>query len=1518
MTVSLRGVVSSWWFEAPSAVAAEAVLAGVELAVDLGAIAAQAPTHAKTAGASLLSRAREAELHTEPMASVDPHRIPTSDRHPADRVRPSRPDTLTRGQTPQRRSRFHASTDRIGAALTNGLGELRELLAAIGSLDTDTVTDALDGSRVRDRTADPEPVSTAGIQLTSDICAIGVSTVSAALPVYGPARVLRALAAFADTQPRIRGLLEQQLGRQRTDLGLSTANAIGHAVGNRAAAGTANLFVDIVYRSLTLTEALASNAQRRRWTTEQHNRALDTPPSAPPTRVVEMPRGPIERVADETAAGALIGATTAVLGGRGLLSAADAVELGAPKAAVASREAYSAVVSTLLSRAGVLTLRPRVWRRLDRLSALVVDGEALLTARRMVLAAETTDERWSPAEVWSAGQRLLWTQDTEDPLGNLARTTDRHAPRERRHVLVHPKTGTPDRGATRRPVWRELRDDGTRVGRVLVGHELDRHAHAILERARSAGLRVILVAGADAAELRSLSHDVIDPSRSLRKVVHDLQRDGHLVAVLSRCTQPSLVYADVAIGLAGQDDATTLPPTVDLLCPNLAHVHRILGAVGPARQVSERGRSLALSAAAVGGLLLAVAPDRSGRAAPGTAAHLTGLLTGAYCGWRAAWTQPRTPLTSPVSWHALEPDDVMRRLPSTLPPADRIEPPGPIAIPGLAVVASAVSFARQLRRELGDPLTPILGVGAFATAILGAPSDAVLLSAVLMVNAVVSAWQRQRAEGALHQLFEGEQLTGRVVDRNELDADRCGEHLLPANLLAIGDVIVLRPGDVVPADARLLRADNLELDESSLTGESVTVAKQVAATPGAVLNDRACMVFEGSTVVSGTASVIVVAIGPDTQASRAAAGAIPPEKGGVQAQLRRLTERTLPLTLSGGGVVTGLGLLRNRPLRSAIGDGVAVAVAAVPEGLPLVATVAQLAAARRLSRHDVLVRASRTVEALGRVDTLCFDKTGTLTHGRLRLTVLAGLEQQWPLHTESTAARRLLCAAARACPDAGVEPIVHATDRAVVDAARDALGHDAFRWNQSQAIPFESNRGYAATVGHTAHQLHLIVKGAPEVVLARCNTVRVGDTGSLPLIDATRQRAEAAIRDLAEQGLRVLVVAHRDLLTEPDDVEAMVDDLTLVGFLGLADTPRQQSRPLVDALRRNDISVRMITGDHPVTAAAMARQLGIDASEVVTGADLDGLDDTAQAELIERSTVFARVDPEQKVRIVAALRRAGHVVGMTGDGTNDAAAIRTADIGIGLATHGSAAARNAADLVLTTPDPLALLHALVEGRGMWRRVTDAVGVLVGGNAGEVAFTLYGTALSGRAPLGTRQFLLVNMLTDMFPAMALALSRDRDQADPAVSDNPSAKAQSLAQSLARRPPPRLSTDLLHALAVRGIATATSASTAWTLGRVTGTRRRAATIGLVALIGTQLGQTLVSGHRSPLVWLTTAASAAMLGAIVMTPGLCTYFGCLPLDPVGWTIAATCAASATAAAVFVPRLLPEPLLQIPDSRP
>ncbi|MCM6774393.1 cation-translocating P-type ATPase [Nocardia sp. CDC159] len=1381
--------------------------------------------------------------------------------------------------------------------------------------------------RTVEHPADAEPVLTSALQLAADVLGLSAALAGRALPMRPPAQALRAAVALVDGQPRLRGLLETQLGRHRADTVITVGNALGKAMD----AEVAGLLADAVQRTVRLIEAGARYAQWRRWddlVTEPNHPGVPQCRNPEP-RPVPLPRGPVERCADQVSSVSALASMAALTGGRGSSDAADAVAAGVPKAARAGREIFAGTLATILAGRGVLTLDPQAWRRLDRVSAIVVDRHAVRGERSVVLAAESENDDWPTEQVWSVAQRLLWREGGDLPI----------PPPRGRHrdglelIAEHPapdgaeategansQPGQPDStdgsGAARDnaappsgedPRWFVLRERGRAVGRALIGREPHPEAVGLLAAARKAGLRVVLIGDAGTGELRRSADEFVRAGESVSGLVRRLQRQGHVVAVLSGQAHRGLGAADLGIGIAvrGSDGMVRIPWQADVVCPDLGCAHRIIAAAGPAREVSERGRVLTLSAATLAGLLLASGPRQS-RAARATtpvwAATMIGSVTALFGGRRAA--RAAVPSEVPlVPWHALESDEVLARLPA--PRRETPEPPSRLSAAGelfagrlAAPAATMVDLARHVRRELADPMTPLLAVGAVASALLGSPTDALLVGSVLGLNAVVSAMQRRRARLSLHRLLVGERLQARVIIDDV-------EKQLPATELRPGDVIALRSGEVVPADARLLESAGLEVDESGLTGESVTVEKQVAATPGAALADRACMVFEGSVVVNGAARAVVVAVGSGTEAGRALAVAGPPPAGGVQAQLRILTERVLPFTLGGGTAVTVTSFLRGLPLRPALADGLAVAVAAVPEGLPLVATVAQLSATRRLSRHGVLVRSSRTIEALGRVDTVCFDKTGTLTEGRLRLVALADLDEDWDTEQagDSPETRRLLRAAARACPNPDDGPIVHATDRAVVEAADAFLGEKAaHKWDPIEEIPFESFRGYAATIGHTAHHLRLAVKGAPEVLLPRCAQVLRADGPRRKVASfgaADRADAERTVRRLAERGLRVLVVARRDFATAPDDVTEEIEQLTLLGFIGIADSPRPQARPLVDELAHNDIAVRMITGDHPVTARAIAEQLGIPAEVAVTGADIDALDEDEQAALIERATVFARVSPEHKVRIVAALQRRGHVVAMTGDGSNDAAAIRTADVGIGLAARGSVAAREAADLILTQPESggssnLSLLRdALAEGRGMWQRVRDAIGVLVGGNAGEVAFTVLGTLLSGRAPIGTRQFLVVNLLTDLGPAMAVALS-----------DSPPRPADSEQPSLG--PPPEIGGDFLRAVAVRGACTTTGAGAAWLLGRYTGRRRRAETMALAALIGTQLGQTLVIGRHSRLVWATVAGSTALLAAIIMTPGVNSFFGCVPLGPLAWAIVVGCAVGGTATSVLAGRAL------------
>ncbi|WP_374114760.1 cation-translocating P-type ATPase [Streptomyces cellostaticus] len=1030
----------------------------------------------------------------------------------------------------------------------------------------------------------------------------------------------------------------------------------------------------------------------------------------------------------------------------------------------------------------------------------------------------------------------------------------------------------------------------------------------VLDAARRAGLRVVVVDDPVLEDFAGLADVVVDARRPLDDVVGGVRGEGTVITVarlgpvVDGAVLAGLRAADLAVALVDGDGAVLWGADV-LARGGLRDVWRLLTAVPAARAVGGRSQTLARSGAALSGLLVAVGESRGVR---GRLAVLPGMrhvpvdvaAAGAlFSGVRAGLSVAAAPAPHPrprVHWHELDAQEARERL-GRRPAAevgglDRVTAGvrgmvGAVAgHPAVGPVRWGVRLGRAVGGELHDPLTPVLAVGSAASAILGSVVDALLVVGALDLNALVGGVQRMRAERALSGLLADQQRKARVAP-SEAEAPAGGTRTVDAGGLRPGDVIELAGDDVVPADARLLWQEGLEVDESALTGESLPVQKQTDRTPHAVVADRRCMVFEGTTVVAGTGRAVVVDTGDRTEAARAVhLAARTPPAGGVQARLQELTRRALPWTLGGGAAVTGLALLRGTPVRDAVSGGVAVAVAAVPEGLPLVATVAQLAAARRLSRDGVLVRTPRALEALGRMDTVCFDKTGTLTENRLRLVRVWGAGGGVRAVDEAGAAETVR-AAARACPrlNGGSGRPVHATDEAVLDAAGDDPG-----WTQSEGLPFEAARGYAAAVGRSGDGARvLVVKGAPETVLPACR--------DLP------SHAWRGAQVLARDGLRVLAVAERRLAegeVAAGVLEEPLRDLGFTGLLAFSDVPRETSTALVRGLYEAGVRPVMLTGDHPQTARAIARELGWpEEPVVVTGDELGAADRSGRARMLRDAGVVARVAPEQKLQVVEALRDAGRVVGMVGDGANDAAAIRAADIGVGINARGSAAARNAADIVLTDDDLTVLIDAVVEGRALWHSVADAIAILIGGNAGEVGFGLLGTLVSGRAPLSTRQMLLVNLFTDLFPAMAVAVT-------------PKAGVGAAERSGPRSPEDAaggvLGEPLIRQIRHRALTTCLGAVTAWLIGRLTpGTARRSSTMALCGVVGTQLAQTLLDRRGSPLVRVTSLGSAAALVALIQVPVVSHAVGCTPLGAVGWAGVVAGIAVALAGQRVLPRL-------------
>ncbi|OBH22340.1 haloacid dehalogenase [Mycobacterium sp. E342] len=1255
-----------------------------------------------------------------------------------------------------------------------------------------------------------------------------------------PIGVLAGVVAL-DYQPWLRRLLEDRIGRPATDTVLALAVTAAETV----TLSPASLSVGLLMQSLKAAEC---RAEARVWVRHEPQLAAHADhPHTDPSAGSKPPRGrPADHYGNRFAlvqavSAGIVGATT-----RNLHQAALAVLVTTPVANRTTPEAFAAALGQgLADRHAVLSLRPEALRRLDRVDAIVIDPRVLCTRTLRVQIIRGAKEAELPA-AWSRAQLMLENQ--------------------RLRPGWHPVPGI----SASKP-------NGEVEALFCFTH--DPLASAVVAEAHRTKAELVSVEDDSLGELRPAFDDIKPLERGsvddeLARAVADLQAAGRTVAVLSSAGAQAVWSADVALGMLPEAGDGPPPWYADLLLPDLAAAWRVLHALPAARAAAQRGVGISAGATAMGSLLMIPGVRGIGRG-PVTSGAAAGALSG-YLLARGI-IRADAPRPAPVQeWHAMAVEHVRR----ALPPPDS-QPAGDPRQLALATLGAAqpqtrthavLQFLGAVRAELTDPLTPVLALGSAASAVLGSPVDAVLVFSVLTGNSMLAASQRLRAENRLNLLLAQQIPPARKV-LSDGEGERAYADVIAAQLQP-GDVIEVRTHEVVPADARIIEEVDVEVDESTLTGESLSVEKQVEPTPGAALAERRCMLYAGTTMVAGTAVAVVTAVGADTQERRAAelvSGDLSSDVG-LQHQLSQLTNRAFPVSMTGGALVGALGLLRGSVLRQAVASGIAIAVAAVPEGMPLVATLAQAASARRLTKFGALVRVPRSVEALGRIDVVCFDKTGTLSQNRLRVTEVVA--------APGTSREEVLRCAAHAAPPSNGGPHVHATDVAIVEAASAVNGHNSAA--PVAHLPFRSGRSFSASVTDT----ELAVKGAPEVVLAACD-------GVSPEIEETVSR-------MAGGGLRVIAVARRQLSPaqarairhEPDDIADFTrDGLTLTGFLGLSDTPRAEAAGLLADLRRLSVGVKLITGDHPITAKAIAEELGmsVTAGQVISGAEWDALSRKDQERVVTERVIFARMTPENKVQVVQTLESAGVRTAMVGDGANDAAAIRAATVGIGVVAGGSDPAHMAADVVLVDARIEGLRNAIEEGRQLWQRVQAAVSVLLGGNAGEVLFAIVGSAITGTSPLNTRQLLLVNMMTDALPAAALAVSKPSGPVDPGIRgpDQPA---------------------LWRAVAIRGVTTAAATTAAWAMGSVTGRPQRASTVALVALVGAELGQTLLDSH-APLVVLTAAGSLAAMGTLISIPVVSQLLGCTPLGPVGWAQGLGSAAAATVAIGIANRALTGP---------
>jgi cation-transporting P-type ATPase I len=1331
--------------------------------------------------------------------------------------------------------------------------------------------------------ADAESVE----RLLVGLCADAFGTVTALGLKFSPVPALRvagtvgSLLSIAQGTARLRKPLDDRFGPNRADLLLDMAAAAAHGAAQRP--GSA--FVDLAHKLSRLGEA---QARRRIW--DQREGELFAVPNdlteqpSPEERPRAMPRGPIEEYADRAWIVSLGGFAVSFLTTRSVQRAIAALFAGLPQPARLGRETFCAELSRALADRQALVVDADALRRLDRVDCLVLESGLVARDRyevRELLCVGSVDE----AEVRKALVAML---DVERPI-------------EKRTVGDYTLGAL---GVLGCPVPEELGSDVSDLGRrggLVVGMMLDGALVALAEvelipqtgidelitAAHEAEMRVV-VAGTDESVLSGLpADDTIGGGAELSRGIRRLQREGRCVCLVTTSRSPR-VDADLTIGLMREGEAP--PWGAHVICrDDLSDVRFIIHAAVSARQVAKQGVNIALGAATLGALVSAggVLPLTSRRViAVVNAASLVSMANGV----RGSFALARRALPAPrdrTPWYALDSRSVLVKL--------RTSEQGLLKReaqrrkhPSLTRTRSrAGELAEAITDELFNPLAPLLAAGAGLSAAVGSFGDAGMVGGVVVLNALIGGAQRYRTERRLRELSRGERRYARV---------RRGNALLdvPEQELVRGDIVVLEAGDVVPADCRILSAESLEVDASSMTGESLPVRKSQTASFEAHVADRSSMLYDGTAIAAGRAVAVVVATGDETEARRGASAVKrDPSRGGVERRLRSLIHMTGPVALGAGVSIIGAGLLRGRKLEDLVGSGVSLAVASVPEGLPLIATAAQLAAASRLSQRGALVRNVRSIEALGRVDALCLDKTGTLTEGRIELGSISEGTSDSPA-SYGDVERALLAAALRAAPEQRLGSTkTDPTDAALYRAA-EALGVRAFDgaggWLRLREQPFESERGYQVVLGETRDGALLSVKGAPEKLIQHVRRVRKGGQ-ELALDDAGRTALLERAKELGGAGLRVLGVAEARVAADHDVTQ--LPELTFRGFVAFRDPVRPTSAQAVSDLHAAGVLTYMLTGDHPSTAEAIAREVGLlpPGGIVMSGGALAQFSDDELDAQLGRVRVFARVTPAQKVRIVRALQRAGRVVAMVGDGANDAPAIRLANVGIAVGRHSTAAARAAADVVLMDERIETLVHAIVEGRAMWASVRDAVSILVGGNLGEIGFMLAAGLVDGRPPLNARQLLLVNLLTDVAPAMAIALR-------PPSLDTLSALQK-------EGPEASLGQPLNRDIALRALVTSLGAGSAWVVGRFGG-RARANTVGLLALVGSQLGQTLLSGKMSRPVVITSVASAATLAAIVQTPGISQLFGCKPLGPFGWATAIGASAGATALASYFPELV------------
>ncbi|MHB1627141.1 MAG: calcium-translocating P-type ATPase, SERCA-type [Bacilli bacterium] len=805
----------------------------------------------------------------------------------------------------------------------------------------------------------------------------------------------------------------------------------------------------------------------------------------------------------------------------------------------------------------------------------------------------------------------------------------------------------------------------------------------------------------------------------------------------------------------------------------------------------------------------------------------------------------------------------------------------------------------------------VLLLATLISGLLGEFADAVTIIAIIVANALLGFAQQTRAERSLQSLRELTAPTAKVL-RGGTWREAAARDLVP------GDIIALQAGDRVPADARLLHSEELATEEAALTGESLPVSKHSApvSDPDAALGDRRNMLFMGTMVTRGVARALVVATGMATEMGRIADLIQSSEEvmTPLEHRLNQLGQVLVYVSLAVTGVVVAAGVVHGHALYEMFLAGVSLAVAAIPEGLPAIVTIALALGVQRMIKRNAIVRKLTSVETLGCATVICSDKTGTLTQNQMTVREIVAdgrtfavegngydpagqvLDRGRPLAQASApASLRALAEIGRACNNAQIDGAGGAY-AALGDPTEAALLVLADKIEAAavgvrvKEYPFDSVRKRMSVVTQSGSAMQLLVKGAPDLLLPECSRIQIGGE-LLPLTEARREAALQAVAGMASRAMRTLGFARRDLLTMPGSAEQAERDLIFVGLAGMIDPPREGVRESIQTCKRAGVRTVMVTGDHRLTAEAIARELAIlpPHGQVMTGAELDRLSDRMLEDRVDDVYVFARVSPLHKLRIVRALQTNGHVVAMTGDGVNDAPAIKAADIGIAMGKSGTDVAKDASALILTDDHFATIVAAIEEGRAIYDNIRKFIRYLLTSNVGEMITMLLAMLAGLPLPLLPIQILWVNLVTDGLPAIALGL-------DPVEEGSMRRPPRSVREGIFAR-------GLSRQILIRGFLIGLMTLTVFygALELLDSGLRTAQTMAFATLVAAQLIHVFAcrSQEHKSLVrrifenrWLVAAAasSLALLLTVIYTPSLRGVFHTSPLPWTAWlTIAA-----------------------------